>query len=281
MFEYTFSLDAAQNGILFQNQCWKLHCPFGSAPYNGRCEQFISKLNAVSVRADYNLEILSENTNLLDENSSVTCNELGVAVLSKLLKSLGYRKYKCFFFNYKFLMKTENITNQCGDFLFISFVSTTVKCGMDVLRASLSAPVGKQITVRSKETGSVTLLVTLLQEGFDKMTDNGTISIAEFATPHVSTIISLVSLMSCPKVEINRSKIQSFSNNTLKESLLLLFSNATQKNKHNITEVMYVCVDEYFALTSETCATVRLNDLRVYSLTLIITNMLLLPVITP
>ena len=205
------------------------------------------------MRADYLLQVLwDDNKSLDNEHLTVDHTQLGTDVYTMFMKTLGKNKNKCSFCYYSFLVYLQNGNGPFGDFLFFSTVMETAKCPINVLVASLWEPVGKQMKVRTKEMGSINIMVALMSAedpGVDYYLKRRAINIAfrsQLRCTH--SVMNLRNLITCPQVEVGLSQILPLPNDAPKERLLSLFENRAQLAERNITQVVHICVDEYLAM---------------------------------
>ena len=270
--------------ISFQNLCLKLHCPLGSSPFKGKCTEFLHKSAGVTVSAHYQLRVMWDETNLDDEGLTVNGTELGMEVYTKFKKTLGKNENKCSICVHFFLMKPNTENGPIGDFLFLSTFATSATCPLEVLLASLRKPIDEQIKVRSKEIGTINVMVTLIpdEKSLVFYLNRGAITVT-YGTSFKCTFIkfSLKNLITCPEVEVPLSQVLTIPNRTLKERLLSLFENKTQQDERNltdlnITEVLHICIDKYVALSHDSATGVRLVDLRGFNVIEMIAHTLIL-----
>ena len=233
--------------------------------------------------AHYQLRVMWDEPNLDVEGMTVNGTELGMEVYTKFMKTLS-KNNKCSSCLHYFLMRPNTENDPFGVFLLLSTFATTATCPLEVLLASLRKPIDKQIKVKSKEIGTINVLVTLIPD--DKLSayylNRGAVQITYGTSIWCAGIkFSLKNQITCPEVEVPLSQVLSIPNHTLKERLLSLFENKTQQDERNltdlnITEVLHICIDKYVALSHDSATGVRLVDLRGFNVIEMIAHTLIL-----
>ena len=226
------------------------------------------------MEANYHFQVSWDDTNLDDDGLTINCTAFGMTLRTRFDRILRRQNSKCDYCKFELLMKRTTETGHCGDFYFFSTILTTTECQFDILVAGLLALVDNQIAIESDELGHITFLPTLFHDNFEKA-DKGFILIDSVQRSCAFIgLLDLINLSKCPQVEVSLRNVLSFSNHMLKERLLPLFENTNQTGERNLTDVKYICIDEYFAMTSKS-VTVSIIALRTYFFTKIIVSLLL------
>ena len=259
-----------------QNQCLKLRCPLGKAPYKGECKTFLLPTSHLTLTVYYYLRVEWEDTYQSTKNSALNGTLIGEDVISHFLnESLRYNK-KCTFCTLEFNMMPPNQIHGLGDFILKLEMRTSDVCPLETLQVNLLEPVDKRIAVKIRGDTAMTinLQVSLLPEekvlAYETICQSmGTLLIELIHRPCIRSYVVLRDSITCPQVEITESVIQSITDYHVKTTLGLLFNSTAKVDEHD-TAVMYMCVDEYFDLVYRTGMAVRLEDPKILTLTQVI-----------